>query len=376
MELDVVIVGAGPAGAATALQLARAGLSVAIVERAAFPRRKVCGEYLGSGALAALDVLDLGEEVRRLGAPLQRIRIVAAGTRVELAFARPALAVTRERLDNAILAAARRAGAGLIRGRVDDVVRNASGRIAGVIFRNDDGERREISARFVVGADGIGSVVARKLELSLPLRRNAHFAVGGHFRDVADVQGCIEMFVDRDAYLAINPLGDGVANVMAVMPKTATDRWMRTLELAASARVGSRVAIGPLSHRVRRAVAPGALLAGDAAGFLNPFTGQGVMLALRGAARAAEAISEGLASAAAEARALKQYELARRAELARRGRLAAFVDVLVHAPVLAHRAAQRLERSPELAATLLDVLMDSSETRAVIRPAMLRRLLA
>src|SRR5581483_156408 len=131
------------------------------------------------------DALGLGEEVRRLGSPLQRIRLVAAGTHVELAFARPALAVTRERLGNAILAAAREAGAGVLRGRVDNVVRTPSGRASGVVFRNDDGERREISARFLVGADGIGSIVARKLELALPARAKAHFAVGGHYRDVA-----------------------------------------------------------------------------------------------------------------------------------------------------------------------------------------------
>ncbi|MGH7683715.1 MAG: NAD(P)/FAD-dependent oxidoreductase, partial [Vulcanimicrobiaceae bacterium] len=303
MEFDVVVVGAGPAGAATALQLGRAGLRVAVVDRAAFPRRKVCGEYLGAGALRALEELGLAEEVRSQGSPLQRIRIVTAGARVELPFRRPALAVTRERLDAVILAAACRAGASVVRGRVDDVVRDASGRICGVAFRDDGGQPRNIFARFVVGADGIGSVVARKLGLSHASRGTPHFAAGGHYRDVTESDGCIEMFVDRDAYLAINPLGNGLTNVMAVMPKDATERWTRTLELAASSRVGSRVAIGPLAHRVRRAVAPGALLAGDAAGFLNPFTGQGVMLALRGAQRAAAAIADGLTSAGAEGRA-------------------------------------------------------------------------
>jgi flavin-dependent dehydrogenase len=357
MQVDVLVVGAGPAGAATALQLARAGVGVTIIERAAFPRRKICGEYLGAGALAALDALELGEDVRKQGSALHGVRIASAGTRLELRFGRAALSLTRERLDGTILAAARHAGARLLRGRVDDIVRDGGGRVAGVAFRDDDGERRELRARFLVGADGVGSTVARKLGLTRSSRGMPRFAVGGHYRDVAEANGCIEMFVDRHAYLAINPLGDGLANVMAVVPKTATERWARTLDLAAGSRVGPRVATGPLAHRVRRAIAPGALLVGDAAGFLSPFTGQGVMLALRGAQRAAAAIGESLASAGAEASALKRYERARRGELARRGRRAAVVDVLVHVPVLARPAAAHLRRSPRHAAMLLDALV-------------------
>src|SRR5579875_2615783 len=91
MQVDVLVVGAGPAGAATALQLARAGVGVTIIERAAFPRRKICGEYLGAGALAALDALGLGEDVRKQGSALHGGRIAAAGTRLELRFSRAGL---------------------------------------------------------------------------------------------------------------------------------------------------------------------------------------------------------------------------------------------------------------------------------------------
>ena len=102
----VIIVGAGPSGAATALALARASIPVMLVERTAFPRRKVCGEYLGMGAVAALDTLGLGEAVRALGSPLRGIRIISGGARAELAFSRPAIGLARATLDNLILEAA------------------------------------------------------------------------------------------------------------------------------------------------------------------------------------------------------------------------------------------------------------------------------
>ncbi|MEA2688395.1 MAG: hypothetical protein QOD51_1002, partial [Candidatus Eremiobacteraeota bacterium] len=97
---NVVIVGGGPAGSATALRLARAGVDVRIIERARFPRRKVCGEYLNAGAVAALDDLGVLGEVEAASAPLRGVRLVAEGADpVVLPFRRPALACAREVLD-------------------------------------------------------------------------------------------------------------------------------------------------------------------------------------------------------------------------------------------------------------------------------------
>jgi 2-polyprenyl-6-methoxyphenol hydroxylase-like FAD-dependent oxidoreductase len=366
----VIIVGAGPAGAATALALARASIPVTLVERTAFPRRKVCGEYLGTGTVAALDALGLGEQVRALGSPLRGIRIVAARVRAELAFSHPAVGLARATLDNLILEAALAAGAELVAGRVEDVVER------GVVVRDASGERIMLHGRFVVGADGVGSIVARKHGLTVPLPTNPRFAVGGHFRGIDATSGCLEMHVNGKTYLAINPLGDGIANVMAVAPKDRLETWSRVMDFAAEARSGPRVAVGPLTHGVRRAIASGTILVGDAAGFISPFTGQGVFLALRSAERASYALIRAFANSAAEEAALSAYDREHRSEFAARTRLGKIVDTLIAVPFLARRAARRLEASPALAALLLDAVGGAAPAQTALRPAVLRRLLA
>lgn len=366
----VIVVGAGPAGAATALALARASIPVMLIERSIFPRRKVCGEYLGMGAVRALDALGLGEQIRAFGSPLRGIRIVAGRTRAELAFSDPAVGLARATLDNLILEAALRAGAELVTGRVEDVVER------GVVVRDASGERVELHGRFVVGADGVGSIVARKLGLTVRLPVRPRFAVGGHFRGLDGTSGCVEMHVNGKTYLAINPLGGEIANVMAVAPKDRLETWSRVMDFAAEARTGPRVAIGPLAHNVRRTIASGTILVGDAAGFISPFTGQGVFLALRSAERASSALIRAFADEAAEESALNAYDREHRAELAGRNRLGKTIDLLISVPFLGRRAARRLEASPALAAILLDAVGGSAAAQTALRPAVLRRLLA
>lgn len=387
----VVIAGGGPAGSATALALVRAGIDVTIVERAEFPRRKVCGEYLNSGAVAALDDLGLGEKVRAIAQPLRGIRLVPPrAASLELPFPRTALACARADLDAMLLEAARDAGARVVHARVEEVAFE-NDRAVGLIVRDESGERRTLQAQTIVGADGSGSLVAKKLGLTQATRGTRRFAVGGHYSGFGDLDGYVEMYVGTGAYFAINPLDAARANVMVVVPDHALAQWSSDVDegvrgkaadlgrghrsFADTALIGSRVSVGPLAHRVRAPSAPGALLVGDAAGFLNPFTGQGVFLALSGAARASAAIVRAFERRDEEDAAFAAYADWRTGDFRARKRLSQLVNLMIDVPPLAQRAVNRLRRLPDLGTTLIDALAGARAPQTAFHPLVLGRLL-
>jgi 2-polyprenyl-6-methoxyphenol hydroxylase-like FAD-dependent oxidoreductase len=388
--VDVVIAGGGPAGSTCALLLARAGLSVTLVERAAFPRRKVCGEYLNTGAVAALDRIGVLDEVRAHAYALHGVRLVPPhAPPVELPFSDGALSCERETLDAILLRAAVFAGVTVVHGRVEDVLRDHR-RIDGLWVRNENGSAYQVRARFTVGADGCGSIVALRSGLTCHSWRGPKFAVGGHYAGFGDLGGFIEMYVGSGAYFALNPLGPDLTNVMVVVPKASLTRWSRYIDygiagkaeelarghrsFAQAHRIGTRAAVGPLAHAVRAPVADGLVLIGDAAGFLNPFTGQGVFLALSTAASAAQAIIASSTVRSREANAFATYAENRNADFAARKRLSSAVGWLIDVPPVARRAAARLARSPGLARTMVDALAGIRTPQSALTPAVLRKL--
>jgi flavin-dependent dehydrogenase len=390
MKNDVVIAGGGPAGSTCARELARRGFAVTLVERSVFPRRKVCGEYLNTGAVRLLDELGTGPAVRAAAFPLRGIRLVPPrAPAVELPFPGTALALARETLDAILLDAARASGVTVLRAHVEDVLREGE-RAAGFVVREEDGGRRELRARFVVGADGSGSLVARKLGLARPARGRRRFAIGGHYRGFGDLDGYVEMYVGSGAYFAINPLDAERANVMVVVPDRLLAEWSGAVDeglrgcaadlgrgvrsFEGTQRIGPRASIGPLAFDVASAAAPGALLVGDASGFLNPFTGQGVFLALRTARAAAETLASAVAEPHHEARSFARFAAQRTRDLGARRRLAALTNVLIDVPLLARRAAARLARFPDLGEALLGGLSGAIPPERALSPALLARL--
>jgi menaquinone-9 beta-reductase len=389
---DVVVVGGGPAGSATALRLARAGVGVRIVERAVFPRRKVCGEYLNAGAVAALDDLGVLDAVKAASAPLRGVRLVAEGApAVVLPFRRTALACAREVLDAILLDAAQAAGAVVEHGRAEDVIVD-EGWVAGVFVRTPAGELEERPARYTVGADGVGSVIARCCAMTKAPPRAARYAVGGHYAGFDGLDAHVEMYVGNGAYFALNPLSDVRANVMVVVPKDRLGAWSRDVDAGVGGaaaelgrgvrsfegvtRLGPRVSFGPLAHATHAAYQADAILVGDAAGFLDPFTGQGVFLALSGAERAAAAILTALGGRSAPWTAFEDYARWRARDVVWRARLSKAVALLVDVPLLARRAAERMQRFPEAGAALVDALSGIVPPQRAFRPAVLGRLIA
>ena len=300
---DVVIAGAGPAGCVAAIVLARAGVRVRLIDRATFPRHKLCGDTLNPGALAVLRRLGLtaGDD----GLPIAGMVVTGpGGVIVNAAYpgAATGRALLRKDLDFRLLQSAASAGAeieeGLIvRGPLIDDKRHE---VTGVVLRGTNGGDVAMPARLTIAADGRESRLARGATLACHPRQPRRWAVGAYFHEVRGLADRGEMHIRVRRYIGVAPLPGGLTNVCVVTDDRARLRSPRRLlfdtlreepmladRFAGARMVTEPVMLGPLAVECRAPGVPGLLLAGDAAGFIDPMTGDGLRFALRGAELAA-----------------------------------------------------------------------------------------
>lgn len=402
--LDALIVGGGPAGASTAFQLARLGARVRVLERGVFPREKPCAECLSPQASRLLHDMGVLDTLESSGAQLRGMMVRApdggsahgdyAAAHGFRAFRDFGLAVRREILDARLLEAAQQAGAEVEHGaRVTDLLRgDDDGAIIGVRGMKRSGEAWEAKARMVIGADGLLSVVARRLKLARRLAWPRRLALVAHYEGVRECGAYGEMHIERDGFVGIADVGDGVTTVAAVFPASRAaaiagnassylDRWLASKAHLASRFSGARRlhaarAVGPFASHARRAWHPGALLVGDAADFFDPFTGEGIYSALRGgelvAATAMQAL--GAPSRRMELEALGAYDARRRAEFGGKWRVERLIGAGVAIPFVANRVVARLQAHKPLADLLVGVTGDFVPPREVLRASYLARL--
>ena len=402
-DADVLVVGGGPAGASTAFQLAQRGVRVRMLERARFPRPKPCAECLSPQASRVLADMGVLTELEAQGALLRGMVVRSpsgvtargdyAASHGFKGFRDRGLAIRREILDSTLLDRVRAVGVEVDdRARVTDIVRDGGGRLRGVHAIDTAGTSRIHRAHFVVGADGLRSVVARRLRLARVARWPRRLSLIGHYADVGDVDDYVEMHVERDGFVGIADVGAGVTTVAAVFPeRRATemsgdragflDRWLASkphlaVRFATARHVGPVTAIGPFASHAPQAWRPGALLVGDAADFFDPFTGEGIYSALRGGELAADAICRALGApgSAMEVRMLEEYDRSRRAEFAGKWWVERLVAAGVALPFVANRAIRSLAADKSLADLLVGVTGDFVPARRVLNVSYLARL--
>jgi len=402
---QVIIVGGGPAGSATAFYLARSGIDVLLLDRARFPRDKPCSEYMSPQASRILDDMGVLERIEDAGAAhLGGMRVRApngtsfhgryADVEGHRGFRDRGLALRRTVLDGILLETARAAGARVREStRVISLARDMSGRVIGADVLGDDGATRTLHASLVIGADGLRSIVSRRLGLVGMRRAQRRLALVTHFVGVEGMGDSGEMQVEHDGYLGLADVGGGVTNVAVVVPTTRArgaagdpaafvDEWIRRRphvahRFARSLRISAVLATGPFASAARRGWAPGAALVGDAADFFDPFTGEGIYAALRGAELLApRAVTALAARTPGEAdAALAAYDRDRVREFRGKWAVERIIGAAVSFPGLMNVAARSLALRPSMAHTMVGVTGDFVPAHEVLRVGFLARLM-
>lgn len=360
--LDLLVAGGGPTGLAAAIAGRMSGLSVLVAEPRPGVVDKACGEGIlphGLEALARLGVSGIS------GIPLVGVRYAVAGDPSNVAEAdfpgRGALGVRRTTLHGALLARAEELGVRFVRDRVtvsrqDDACVHAQGR---------DGEYR---ARWMIAADGLRSGVRRGLGLELPPKRTPRYGLRRHHR-LVPWSGRVEVTFAPGAEAYVTPVGPNLVGVAFLFEEPAAYDVLlaRFPELAArldGAPVASRPrGAGPFEQRVRARVAERVLLVGDAAGYVDPLTGEGVALGLASSVIAVDCIVRGEPEA---------YEARYRALTRRPNALTAALLAVARRPML-HGALVRSARALPFAfeaalAALSRTPRDPGEPQAFGRP--------
>ncbi len=354
----VLVIGSGVAGAACAIRLRSLGVAVDLVEKATFPRAKVCGCCIGEAGLNAFSQLGLRDEVLKHGMQTRRWCGSLAGRRIELLIP-DGVAISREVLDPLMTQAAVHAGAAVSMNCTASIKGSSRDVVSVQLVQNDTTTMQDYSC--VVVASGLRSGNCSGL---LPWTEVPHGPFGiSMMASSEDVDpGVIYMACNQDGYVGLVKLADGRVDVAAALQSgqsTSTSgdpvsRVKRILETSQFASIElselSPVMTTPPLRRSRRPGRGRVLAIGDAAGYVEPFTGEGMTWGMQGGIAAAELIASKIADSS-DVGDVWEQKLA--ALLRRRKRTCRFVTTALRSPAACRIAAGTLRLFPSLATPLL-----------------------
>jgi flavin-dependent dehydrogenase len=353
------VVGGSIAGATTALRLARLGHSVRILERARLPRRKACGEGLFAKGVDELEKLGVLPEVLTQSARLESLRMQLDGESVEAALDK-ALGVRRETLDVLLLDLAASAGVEVYRGVNVLGLIDAADSYAGV--RTDHGD---FKAQVIVAADGLRSRLRQQCGLDASATRGLRYGVSAHMELPEQPRPRVNISFHDGYEVYVTPAGGPVVNVAVLISRERAGSLAGNLEAGFSqlARSGPGISAGhlldapavagPFQARSKRAWSHNLVLAGDAAGFYDGISGEGMSLALLSARGCAEAVHAYLNDG--NTRHFELYDRALRRRQRNSTLLARLNLALAARPSLGLRALRNLSRRPATFERLLSI---------------------
>lgn len=379
---DVIVIGAGPAGCASALFLHQKGLRVLVLDRAVFPRDKVCGEFISPAADDILEELGVLEDIQESNPMrLQGVAISSYG-KPELCIDYPpcpgrtkpttSLSLPRYQLDHLLVQ--KMMGQGIeVREQhaVDDFLFDED-QVVGVKGRDETNRPFQYSASVVVDASGRNGLSLRRLGLIKPHRGPGKIALAAHWENVKFPHDYCYMHISSPGYTGMAPVGKDSVNVVLVVE----DRYVKGQELDAfyqtvvlgnerrrSLLAGARLkesvrSVGSLAYDVRPVPCGGLALTGDTTGFIDPFTGEGIYLSLRSAQLAAGVINQAFATANFSREFLVRYDQQRQEEFRKKLILSRILQGFICRRRWCDSVVALLRRNPQMAQTLAGVIGD------------------
>jgi flavin-dependent dehydrogenase len=402
-SVEVAIVGGSVAGAVLATRLAQRGHQVVVLERSPAWVWRAGGVFSSPAAMAALRRAGFdGEMLAKVARPIPAMRLeTRAGTGFRLTYGtesggEPAVGFDRARLDTMLLECATTAGADVRRGRTVTAV-DLANRVLTVRGPGVDPVR--LRASVIVGADGPHSVVARAAGVDRPVRLRPRVGLSYHLADpdsTCTVPRDARMVLLDDGYIGIAPVPGGRVNVGIVLGPSWRARLMSEGAPALAARIVARVqateddaalwrtgqpidrvaGAWPLGHRVTRRAGPGWLLVGDAAGFLDPFTGEGLHRAVVSTELAAPAIEARGRRSASGPVAFDAFDRAMQRRFLAKDAVSWLVQSFLGHPLAFEYAARRVATRDDVRATMGLVMGDLVPASRALDPRYLGRLLA
>jgi menaquinone-9 beta-reductase len=379
---DAVIIGAGPAGCASALFLHRAGYQVILLDRALFPRDKVCGEFISPAADSILDDLGVLSSIEKENPERVQGVFISSYEGAELGIDYPplekgqknptSLSVPRFLLDNLFLKRLKSIGIEVLEEHsVDDFIFD-SGNVAGVKVRDSENKNLELSAKVVIDAGGRNAVSLRRLNLKNNIKGEGKIAIAAHWKNIRLPQAYCYMHVGDPGYTGIAQVGrDSVNAVMiastskvkgqniaefyknGIYKNTKRRKLLAGAELAEEPRT-----VESLAFSVKAPQCGGLVLVGDASGFIDPFTGEGIYLSLRSAQLAAQTLDSAFQKQDFSKNKLAEYDQARSKEFSAKFTLSRILQKVIYNRRFCDLVVKTLIKNPSLGNSLVGVIGD------------------
>lgn len=402
-SFDAVVIGGGPAGCAMALDLNRRGYNVALCDQAKFPRDKVCGEFVSPGADPILEQLGVLGAIEALTPKRLKGVAISSYEGVELGIDYPvkqgsesrltSLSVPRYQLDSLFLRQVQSVGVKVFeQHKVTDFIFD-KGCVAGVKGWDETKASFSMNCKLVIDAGGRNAASLRKFSLKRKPRGSTKVAFSAHWQGVRLPDDYCYMHVSQPGYTGISSVGNDRANVVLVVEGSALTAGksenpeifynrvlMQNIRRRKILENGERVepvrSVESLAFSVKPIPCGGLILVGDATGFIDPFTGEGIYLSLRSSQLAGEVIHAAFNKANFSRNFLSIYSQKRQQEFGGKFALSRILQWLIYNQPFCNQVMKSLSANRALAETLVGVIGDILPAEKVVSMRFLYKLLA